>query len=367
MTVVEQGVISQEGRELAQYIKDLYSSGAKMWTKYMFYDIEAVLVREPRPHYTLIRSMNGALRKKQVPLDGESCDFCEYLYVFPRLKTIQELVHAAEEQEFEYDDDEPWPPPTEPDIVDDRALATRALTFASTDGPSLATYSPALQAAWTEVQRNWKQSATCAGLTSIFSKDASISKTTKRVVCFGLGNFGVSPDYTCMESLAECDDLPVCRAMTQHAAALTVAETLGKRLGTGPLPIFAQDPEYSPAAKHLLASVGIEVVGGRGSLGFTHVDDDTIVFTVCSNICVKQIVADIAKPLAMIWDRVSRKVDERSEFMRQFHEGKWQHVVPWVTDQDSPRTRKLVEDYDDFELPADLERFSDIAVYVRRD
>ncbi|GAB7356759.1 hypothetical protein MBLNU459_g7658t1 [Dothideomycetes sp. NU459] len=41
--------------------------------------------------------------------------------------------------------------------------------------------------------------------------------------------------------------------------------------------------------------------------------------------------------------------------------------LPWSTDQDSPRTRKLVEDYDAFDFPTDLSRFGDLEIYVRRE
>jgi len=77
--------ISDGGRELAQYIRDLYASGAKLWTKDMFRDIEAELSKEPRPPTIMIRSstqpsvifsggliltthsVNGMKRSVQVP------------------------------------------------------------------------------------------------------------------------------------------------------------------------------------------------------------------------------------------------------------------------------------------------------------
>jgi hypothetical protein len=48
--------ISEGSRELAQYVRDLYASGAKLWTKDMFRDIEAELAKEPKPHAVMIRS-----------------------------------------------------------------------------------------------------------------------------------------------------------------------------------------------------------------------------------------------------------------------------------------------------------------------
>ena len=85
--------IGERGRQLAQYVQDLYASGARLWTKDMFRDIEAELAKEPKPHAIMIRSsktiprlsvafivssiltvpatvVNGVLRRKQVPPEG---------------------------------------------------------------------------------------------------------------------------------------------------------------------------------------------------------------------------------------------------------------------------------------------------------
>jgi len=48
--------VSEEAREMAKYVQDLYNSGERMWTKEMFRDIEAELAKEPRPHAIMIRS-----------------------------------------------------------------------------------------------------------------------------------------------------------------------------------------------------------------------------------------------------------------------------------------------------------------------
>ena len=55
-SIVEQEEISAQGKELAQYVRDLYDSGAKLWTKEMFRDIEAELAKDPLPHAVMIRS-----------------------------------------------------------------------------------------------------------------------------------------------------------------------------------------------------------------------------------------------------------------------------------------------------------------------
>ena len=52
----ERQEISEGGREMAQYIRDLYNSGAKLWTKEIFRSVEADLGREPRPQDIVVRS-----------------------------------------------------------------------------------------------------------------------------------------------------------------------------------------------------------------------------------------------------------------------------------------------------------------------
>ena len=54
--IIKRQEISDESKALAQYIRDLYDSGAKLWTKEMFRDIEAELAKEPLPDYVMNRS-----------------------------------------------------------------------------------------------------------------------------------------------------------------------------------------------------------------------------------------------------------------------------------------------------------------------
>jgi hypothetical protein len=232
------------------------------------------------------------------------------------------MVFDAEEETFELDPDEVIERCSkEIDIDGDRALATRALTLVRTTGTSSSIEYAQLKAAWDEARRNWTQSAVCRELTATLGRSARIPKTTRKIVCLGLGSLEGSPDHSSLDVLATCDGLPCRSAMTQHAAALTVAAVLGERLGTGPLPILAQDPAYSLVAKRLLVDVGIEVVGGRGSLAFTHVDESTVVFSCHPNIPVKQVIADIARPAAMIWNRVAPAAEEKTEFVAKLIEG----------------------------------------------
>jgi hypothetical protein len=146
------------------------------------------------------------------------------------------------------------------------------------------------------------------------------------VVCFGLGAFS-APDDGEGEKDGESDGTPVRRTMTQHAAALTMATEFGKRVGKGPLKVYTQDPAYTDSEKQVLRDVGIEVVGGSGALGFTYVDSDTLVFSISPNIPVRQIVADIARPAAMVWCTVQPEGVASPKWHVETFGGKWYSVA----------------------------------------
>ena len=169
------------------------------------------------------------------------------------------------------------------------------------------------RAAWNAARRAWLQSDACSELIAILRDQARVPQTVQRVLCFGLGS---------MEEWFKSDE-PAWRKThvspaTQHAAALTVAAVLGKRRAGGggsPLPVIAQDPAYEAAELRLLAAEGIEVVGGRrGLAGFALVDDNCFVISSRPNVPVKQIVADLAHPAGMMWNRVTAPEEERTQW-----------------------------------------------------
>ena len=49
-------MLAEERRRLAQYVRDLYDSGAKMYTRDMFRDLDWELAKEPMPDTVMLRS-----------------------------------------------------------------------------------------------------------------------------------------------------------------------------------------------------------------------------------------------------------------------------------------------------------------------
>lgn len=72
---------TEEGRKIVQYIRDLYDSGAKLWTKDMFRDAEREMARDPRPRSIQVRSSmyQGALPYNNtcpLSLKSQTNDMC---------------------------------------------------------------------------------------------------------------------------------------------------------------------------------------------------------------------------------------------------------------------------------------------------
>lgn len=87
----------------------------------------------------------------------------------------------------------------------------------------------------------------------------------------------------------------------QHALMLTVKEILEDRQHES-VQCFAQDPDYTDGDKAVLGSEGIVVLDDPRA--FLEVDNQSVVISRGANICVRQIVGDIARPAMMMWDTV---------------------------------------------------------------
>ncbi|KAK7226980.1 hypothetical protein V2G26_014983 [Clonostachys chloroleuca] len=372
--------LSPREMKMAQYVKDLYASGARLWTKEMFRKIEADLAKEPYPEEVMIRSMNGVEASVRVPTgvnshktkDHPAYHTKGYIYgpwhPAVNFNTYQDLLNDTKNRYTGYWD-EKESEKDEPLAEKDQVAITRALSLyesrQSHRSNDIIEYS-LLKDIWDENWGNWTKSKVCNELADTIAGMSNVATTIDKVVCFGLGSFSGSDDCEKKKD-GESDGTPVRRTMTQHAAALTMAMEFGKRVGKGPLKVYTQDPAYTDAEKQILRDFGIEVLGGSGALGFTYVDSDTLVFSIAPNIPVRQIVADIARPAAMVWCTVEPEGVASPKWHVENFGGKWYSVAPWSTDPDSPRTRELVDSYTVYKFPRDERIFGDPTIYVRSD
>ncbi|KPM43763.1 hypothetical protein AK830_g2799 [Neonectria ditissima] len=357
---IQNRVITPKKRELGNYVRDLYASGAKMFTKDMLRRAEADLAKSPLPDQTEILCMNGMTyawdlaRRRDDEIEEHNVP-CLDFHIYQGLVFETERSFGSEATEAIED--------KIPITDEDRAYASQAVyvKWSTENSPSHVDYAR-LQEAWDESREIWLNSDSCTHLTEALEKT---KPKVQKLVCFGLGSLEGTAKYSSLEKL-HIDGRPRRSAISQHLAAITMADVLGKQQGTARLPILVQDPDYTTLAKEFLAAQDIEVVGGRGALGFTYIDDDSLVFSCHPNVPVKQIVADLARPAAMLWNEVEYE-ERKPEFRVEVMGGEERLCWPWVTDEDSPRTREMVQEYDLHAFKLDVERFGELAFYVRKD
>lgn len=100
------------------------------------------------------------------------------------------------------------------------------------------------------------------------------------------------------------DEIPSAGVALQHALLLTLRKWLVKReIKEREEPFcYAQDPCYRSVDKVILKQHGVEVIDDPRA--WLEIDDTSIVLSVGNNLCDKDIVADIARPAILIWERV---------------------------------------------------------------
>lgn len=148
--------------------------------------------------------------------------------------------------------------------------------------------------------RAWYKSATCMDLERYLST-STFPIPIEKIVCFGLGTLG------------HPNERSSARSFRQHLAAKTIGEALEKN-GRSNIPIYAQDPAYNDVDKELLKNIGITHLDDPK--GFLEVDSKTLVFSVSPNVPVKQIIADVQWPAAMLWNPVKPEEEEKTEWKR---------------------------------------------------
>ena len=132
-------------------------------------------------------------------------------------------------------------------------------------------------------------------------KDLLGTNTVKKVLCFGLGDFcrcapeWLKRQHDSWDETSEINHVTGC--MIQHSMALTIAHHCR---GNETVPVLAQDPEYTELAKELLAEKKFDIVGQHGAGGFAELDDESIVISPFAAAPVKQIIADLARPVVII-------------------------------------------------------------------
>lgn len=153
----------------------------------------------------------------------------------------------------------------------------------------------------------WKQSKTCEHFTQQFEGFTlgQVAAITK-IVGFALGPVayldvrsadGIGPSAT--------------NALTQHMALLTIAEILKQRNGGRKVKCYTQDPVNKGVGNEFLKTIGITSLDDPK--GFLEVDDKTLVVSIHPNVPVRQVIADLQYPAAMLWNTVEEPVKREWE------------------------------------------------------
>ena len=92
------------------------------------------------------------------------------------------------------------------------------------------------------------------------------------------------------------------RVAAEHALVLSIRDFFTRHSPTTTIRCFAQDPIYEDVDREVLEELGMTVLDHPR--GFLEVDESTAVFSLAPGIAIRQIVADIARPALMVWDKV---------------------------------------------------------------
>ena len=147
--------------------------------------------------------------------------------------------------------------------------------------------------------RQWERSPNCRHFRGILDAALPARVAVSNIVAFA------------------CSTMTIKKAQTftiaQHAMVLTILDVLQARAKKEAsrqkqeIRAFAQDPYYNDTDAEILGQAGIIVV--EDPRGFLHVDDQSVVLSFAPNAPIRQIVADIARPAILIWDRVTGEAE----------------------------------------------------------
>lgn len=161
-----------------------------------------------------------------------------------------------------------------------------------------------LQAIFKAAAREWEQSDDCQRLCNTLERiPSSTLNGISKIVAFACSTMAY--DDSCCQK----------RSIAQHAMALTIRDFLQRKNGSQ-IGCFAQDPAYTEIDKAVLQCTGIIVLDDPRA--FLEVDEASFIVSIGPDVPIRQIVLDIARPAAMIWDKV-KSPEETFEFWSELY------------------------------------------------
>lgn len=148
----------------------------------------------------------------------------------------------------------------------------------------------AVEELFTNVQRAWGESESRKQLLHILNSSAAAHEITK-VVAVSLGSNAWPRHQDGRES-----------SPYQHAMLLTLREWVQKHNGPQS-PCYTQDPGYVEIDHSILKKHGAEII--EDPQAWLEMDETSIVVSISSNVPSREMIADLARPAVVIWNRVT--------------------------------------------------------------
>ncbi|KAF2014359.1 hypothetical protein BU24DRAFT_213450 [Aaosphaeria arxii CBS 175.79] len=262
-------------RKSSQLAANLYNGGGKLWTKDDLRDIEQQLAHSDKHEFFTVRLIDGTEGRVKNEMFGEKQPIWQ-----PRVK-YQEYWRLVDVQ-----------PKGPPEIY----RCSYLIHWENISVPKFLGVLDDSDILFEEAKVAWDKSSSRSLFKSLLENTFVIEKVTK-IVCFGLGDMCRNPP-----EWYKPDTNPSRRSKVQHSIALTMAEIC--RASTGnEVQLLAQDPDYTESSINVLQKHDVSIVGHYGAGGFAEVDNNSIVFSAFVQAPLKQIIADIARPLIIITTR----------------------------------------------------------------
>ncbi|RAK99906.1 uncharacterized protein BO80DRAFT_476883 [Aspergillus ibericus CBS 121593] len=156
------------------------------------------------------------------------------------------------------------------------------------------------------------------------------------------------------EPLGKADMLPDEEGLEYYVVSLLERDAGGT--AEHKLPCYIQDPAYNEIDKEALTEHGMQVV--NDPQGYLEVDESSVVFSCASNVAVKEIITELARPAIIIWVKVEESDIETGDEPEDDFYASTDPVTPRVFDM-------LRNCYNTYAFLPDT-NFCEMAVYVRK-
>ncbi|KAI2627448.1 hypothetical protein GGS26DRAFT_599331 [Hypomontagnella submonticulosa] len=206
-------------------------------------------------------------------------------------------------------------------------------------------------------REDWEANNAYAQVKTLLKANQQQLSKVKDIVAFALGRLtnGQEFDYCCTYQHAFVLSIQrILSEMTTSTKPLGLLQTLRKALSKNkvdhPVEVYAQDPAYLGPDREVLGAAGITVLNDPN--GFLQVGETSMLVSIAANVPIHQVIADIARPAAIIWDEHEAAIN-----------GPDAH---FCADPSSPRVEKMLNDeYVRFKLPS-VPHLRDLVLYIRR-